>query len=143
LDITKYSRDEDGNAKLAEDVKKFTHGGAGAAAVVVCTGANGAYAQALSFLKFRGTLVCVGIPEGSVVPIGGAAPSRLIPIELRVVGSAVGNRKDAIETMALAARGIVKTHFTVEPMSNLTSIFERMDKAQLQGRVVIDLTKVE
>ena len=37
-------------------------------------------------------------------------------------------------------RGIVKTHFTVEPMSKLTETFEKMDKGQLQGRVVIDLS---
>lgn len=138
IDITKYSRDEAGGKQLAEDVKKLTAGGLGATAVVVCTAANAAYAQALSFLKFRGTLVCVGIPEGAPVPIP-AMPGAIIAQELRIVGSAVGNRKDAIETMDLAARGVVKTHFAVEPMTNLTSIFERMDKAELQGRIVIDL----
>lgn len=113
----------------------------GAAGVVVCTSANAAYAQALSFLKFRGTLVCVGIPEGTPQPIASADPATILVQELRIVGSAVGNRKDAIETMELAARGVVKTHFTVEPMSRLNDVFERMDKAQLQGRVVLDLSK--
>ena len=61
--------------------------------------------------------------------------------EKRIVGSAVGNRKDAIETMNMAARGIVKTHYTIEPMSKLTEVFNQMEEMKLQGRVVIDLSK--
>ena len=103
FDVSKYSRDADGSKQLAEDVKKAT-GGLGAAAVVVCTASNAAYAQALSFLKFRGTVVCVGVPEGDPQPIGGADPATMLVRELRIVGSAVGNRKDAIETLEMAAR---------------------------------------
>jgi len=141
FDITKYSRDAEGTAKLTEDVKKASTDGLGAAGVVVCTASNAAYGQALGFLRFGGTLVCVGVPEGEPVPIAGADPGSLLVQEKRIVGSAVGNRKDAIETMNMAARGVIKTHFTVEPMSKLNEVFEKMDKMQLKGRVVIDLTK--
>lgn len=103
LDVSKYSRDAEGNKKLAEDVKQAT-GGAGAAAVVVCTSSNAAYAQGLSFLKFYGTLVCVGVPEGDPQVIGGADPATMLASSLRIVGSAVGNRKDAIETLEMARR---------------------------------------
>jgi alcohol dehydrogenase, propanol-preferring len=112
----------------------------GAAAVVVCTASNVAYGQAMDFLKFNGTVVCVGIPEGDVVPIANADPAKFIVQQLNVVGSAVGNRKEAIETLEMAARGIVKTHFTVEKMDKLTETFEKMDKGKLQGRVVLDLS---
>jgi len=139
IDLGKYSRDDDGTKKLAEDVKAAT-GGVGAAAVVVCTASNAAYAQGLSFLKFRGTLVCVGVPEGKAVPIATADPATMLVSELRIVGSAVGNRKDAIDTLDMAARGIVKTHFETQPMNKLTEVFERMDKGKLQGRVVLDLS---
>lgn len=139
FDLKKYSQDKEGAAKLAEDIKKASTDGMGAAAVVVCTASNVAYGQALSYLRFGGTLVCVGVPEGDPVPIAGANPAAMLIGELRIVGSAVGNRKDAIETMNMAARGVVKTHFTVEPMSALTDVFERMDKMTLKGRVVIDL----
>lgn len=107
----------------------------------MCTANNNAYAQGLKYLRFGGTLVCVGVPEGDPVPIGGADPATMLIQELRIVGSAVGNRKDAIETMNLAARGIIKTHFTTEPMSKLNDVFEAMDKMTLKGRVVIDLSK--
>ncbi|KAK3936467.1 chaperonin 10-like protein [Diplogelasinospora grovesii] len=139
LDITKYPGDEGGNKKLAQDVRAATPQGMGAASVIVCTGSNAAYAQALGLLRFGGSLVCVGLPEGVPVEIGGAMPGLMVAQELRILGSAVGNRKEAIETLEMAARGVVKTHFTLEPMSRLTDVFERMEKMQLQGRVVIDM----
>ena len=141
FDISKYSKDADGTAKLAEDIKKASSQGMGAAAVVMCTASNAAYGQALKFLRFGGTLVCLGVPEGDPVPIAGADPASLLSRELSIVGSAVGNRKDAIETMNMAARGVIKTHFTIEPMSRLTDVFEQMEKMTLKGRVVIDLSK--
>ena len=102
LDLSKFSRDDDGTKKLVEEVKSIT--GGGAKGVVVCTASNVAYAQGVSFLKFRGCLVCVGVPEGAVVPIATANPATMLVSELKIVGSAVGNRKDAIETLELAAR---------------------------------------
>lgn len=141
FDVTKYSRDDEGTKKLIADVRAASSDGLGAAAVVVCTAANAAYAQGLKFLRFGGTLVCVGVPEGAPQPIATADPATMLAQELRILGSAVGNRRDAIDTMQLAARGLVKTHFTVEPMSKLTEVFEQMDQMKLKGRVVIDLSK--
>lgn len=60
-------------------------------------------------------------------------------MEQRIVGSAVGNRREAIETLDLAARGIIKTHYTTAKMEELTGIFEKMDKGEIQGRVVLDM----
>ena len=45
-----------------------------------------------------------------------------------------------VETLGMAARGIVKTHFIVEPMSKLTDVFHQVDAGKLQGRVLIDLS---
>ncbi len=46
--------------------------------MIVCTGSNKAYAQALDFLRFGGTLVCVGMPKGDSVPIAKAFPTTLV-----------------------------------------------------------------
>jgi propanol-preferring alcohol dehydrogenase len=108
--------------------------------VVVCTANNAAYGNSLDLLRFGGRVVCVGIPEGEVVPIKSANPGVMVAKSLQVVGSAVGNRREAIETMEFAARGIVKTHFRVEKMDKLTSVFEEMEKGALKGRVVLDLS---
>ena len=68
IDLTKFSRDKEGSAKLAEEVKKAT-GGLGAAAVVVCTASNAAYGQGLDFLKFNGTMVAVGVSSPRYSPL--------------------------------------------------------------------------
>lgn len=123
---------------VAAAVKEVT-GGLGAHAVIVCTASNAAYASAIELLRFKGTVVCVGIPEGDMVPIATAMPSILVAKSLKIVGSAVGDRREAIETLDFAARGVVKTHYRVEKMDKLTSVFEEMDKGQMKGRVVLDL----
>ncbi|KAJ4381131.1 hypothetical protein N0V86_003478 [Didymella sp. IMI 355093] len=129
----------DGTESLADAVKNVT-GGHGAHAVVVCTAHQGAYDESVNLLRFGGRVVCVGIPEGDMKPIGSANAGIMVAKALQIVGSAVGTRKEAIEAVEFAARGIVKTHYRVEKMDKLTSVFEEMDKQQLKGRVVIDLS---
>jgi len=133
VDITKFD-----DKTIGEEVKRIT-GGVGASAVIVCTASNRAYAQALSFLRTGGTLVCVGMPEGDLVPIAGAFPSVIVTRNQKIVGSAVGNQKEAIEVLEMAARGIVKTHYKIEKMDKLTEIFKEMSELRMQGRVVLDL----
>ncbi|KAK7742319.1 hypothetical protein SLS53_004464 [Cytospora paraplurivora] len=123
---------------VAKEVAELT-GGLGAHAVVVLTAADGAYAMGLGLLRFGGTLVCVGIPEGELKPMATAYPTLIITKALKIVGVAVGNRKEAVETLDLAARGIIKTHFRTGKMENLTEVFEQLHKGELAGRVVLDL----
>ncbi|KAM0709755.1 hypothetical protein Q7P35_003795 [Cladosporium inversicolor] len=132
-----YINHEAGNAE--EEVKKAT-GGLGAQAVLVLTAANGAYASAMGLLRYGGTLVAVGLPEGEMKPIATAFPSLMVAKALSIVGVAVGDRKDAVETLEFAERGIVKTHFRLAKMEELTSVFEEMDSQKLKGRVVLDLS---
>ncbi|KAF2428753.1 GroES-like protein [Tothia fuscella] len=114
-------------------------GGIGAQAAIVLTAANAAYASAPQMIKFGGTVVCVGLPEGDMKPIATAFPQILIAKEQKIVGVAVGSRKDAIDTLEMASRGVVKTHFRTEKMEKLTEVFEEMHAGKLQGRVVLDL----
>ncbi|KAH7399048.1 chaperonin 10-like protein [Phaeosphaeria sp. MPI-PUGE-AT-0046c] len=129
----------DSGEDMVEAVKGLTNG-LGAHAVVVCTANNAAYGNSLELLRFGGRVVCVGIPEGDVVPMKCASPGLMVGKSLQIVGSAVGSRREAIETMEFASRGIVKTHFRTEKMDKLTSIFEEMHKGELKGRVVLDLS---
>lgn len=95
--------------------------------------------RGIDLLRFGGTLVCVGLPEGDLKAISTAYPQVLIAKAQKIVGVAVGNRKEAIETLDLAARGVIKTHFRTEKMDKLTEIFEQMHNGELNGRVVLDL----
>ncbi|KAJ5121376.1 uncharacterized protein N7515_009337 [Penicillium bovifimosum] len=138
VDITAFPKDDKG-AALTKHVQDLTDG-LGAHAVLVCTAANGAYAQAVPLLRFNGTLVCVGVPEHEPQAIASAFPSAMISKQLNITGSAVGNRTEAIETMEFAARGIIKAHFRTEKMDALTEVFKEMEEGKLQGRVVLDLS---
>jgi len=133
IDVTKFD-----DKTIAEEVKRVT-GGLGASAVIVCTASNRAYAQALGFLRFGGTLVCVGMPEGDQVPIANAFPATIVTQVHTIKGSAVGNQREALEVLEMASRGIVKTHLRIEPMERLTEVFEEMAAGKMQGRVVLDL----
>lgn len=56
---------------------------------------------------------------------------------LRIVGSNIGNRQDAIEALDFAARGKVKPQIAVEPLENLQSVFDRMERGAISGRIVL------
>lgn len=124
---------------VEEEVKKVTNG-LKAQAVLILNAANAAYAQGLDLLRFGGTLVCVGLPEGELKPIAKAFPQMMVVKAQTIRGVAVGDRREAIETLEFAERGIVKTHYRVEKMDKLTQIFEEMDRGELKGRVVLDLS---
>ena len=116
IDVTAHD-----DASIVEEVLRVT-GGLGASAVLVCTASNKAYAQALDFLRFDGTLVCIGMPEGAPQPIAKSFPQSLVFKQANICAVAVGSRRDAIECLDFAARGIVKTHIRVEKMEKLTEV---------------------
>ena len=126
---------------IAERVLNSTDG-EGFAAVVVCSGNNAAYAQAMTLLRFNGVLVCVGVPGGHVAPISGAYPAAMVSKQLNIAGSTVGNRREAIETLGMASRGLVETYVTIISPESLGKSFEEMKAGKLQGRVVLNISAV-
>ena len=90
-------------------------------------------------LRFGGTLVRVRMPEGDSVPIAKAFPAAMVAMSHNIKGSAVGNQREALEVLDMAARGIVKTRLRTEPMEKLTEVFQEMSEGKMQGRVVLDL----
>ena len=109
------------DAGLEAEVRKLT-GGLGVSAVIVCTASNKAYAQAIGFLRVGGTLVCVGMPEGESKGIETAYPALMVMRGLNITAVAVGGRKDALDVLDMAARGIVKTHLRTERMEKLPEV---------------------
>jgi D-arabinose 1-dehydrogenase-like Zn-dependent alcohol dehydrogenase len=49
------------------------------------------------------------------------------------------NRQDAIEALDFAARGKVKALISVEPLANLESVYHRMEKGAIPGRIVLSI----
>ncbi|KAI4256972.1 MAG: hypothetical protein LQ352_001861 [Teloschistes flavicans] len=81
----------------------------------------------------------VGVPEGDPVPMGNAFPAKLIFKGATIASTAVGTRKDAIEVLDFAARGVVNTVIRTEKLDKLTDVFQEMKEGKLNGRVVMDL----
>jgi propanol-preferring alcohol dehydrogenase len=52
----------------------------------------------------------------------------------------VGDRKDAIEVMQLAERGIVETNLKKAKMEDLTEVFKEMEDGLLIGKVVLEMS---
>ncbi|KWU46490.1 GroES-like protein [Rhodotorula sp. JG-1b] len=119
---------------LIEEVRRVS-GGRGPHASVVFSAAAAAYNHALKYLRPRGTLVCVGLPAGAELK---ADIYTTVCTGLRIVGSNIGNRQDAIEALEFAARGQVMPQITVEPLENLESVFDRMERGAIAGRIVLD-----
>lgn len=132
LDVTKFGDD------IVAEVKKLT-GDLGAHSAVVCAASNKAYSQGLEFLRPCGTLVGVGLPDGKPTAISSAAPGLIVQKQLKLVGSILGNRQDAIDVLELTARGIITLHYQTRGLGDLKQVFEEMESGTLAGRVVLDL----
>ncbi len=115
VDVTKPSEE------LATEVKNLT-GGLGPHVVFICAASNAAYAQGVEMLRPGGTLVGVGMPGGEPVSIASAKPGIIVQKELKIVGSILGNRQDAIDVLDLAERGVITLHHEVKPLQDLTQV---------------------
>jgi len=124
--------------EMVSQVKKLTNN-LGANAVVVCASSNAAYSQGLELLRPGGTLVGVGMPGGKPVAIASAMPGPIVQKQLKIVGSILGNRQDAIDVLNLAARGVITVHYQTRQLSELTETFREMESGSLSGRAVLDL----
>lgn len=121
------------SGNLVDRVKEAA-GGLGPHAAIVASGEGEAYTQALDYLRPHGTLVAVGLPGKAVIE---ASVFWTVFKALRIVGSYVGNRQDAIEALDFGARNLVKARITVEPLVNLESVYDRLSKGEISGRVVL------
>ncbi|MFD3448338.1 alcohol dehydrogenase AdhP [Microbacteriaceae bacterium 4G12] len=108
-------------------------GGVQAAVSVAVT--RKAFEQAYSSVKRGGSLVVVGLPNDELpIPIFDTVLNGVT-----VKGSIVGTRKDLQEAIEFAAQGKVRTNIEVQPLDNINDVLERMEKGQINGRVVLTM----
>jgi propanol-preferring alcohol dehydrogenase len=123
------------NSRRVDPVQEIERlvGGAHAAVSVAVT--PKAFEQAYRSVRRGGTLVVVGLPTGEIpIPIFDTVLNGVT-----VKGSIVGTRKDLQEALEFAARGKVKTIVETQPLEKINDVFERMEKGQINGRVVLIL----
>lgn len=116
----------------AQEIQK-RFGGVQAAISVAVT--KKAFEQAYRSLKRGGTLVLIGLPNDELpIPIFDTVLNGVT-----VKGSIVGTRKDLQEALEFAAQGKVKVNIETQPLEKINEVFERMEKGQINGRVVLTL----
>lgn len=118
---------------IAEVIKAT---GGGAHGVLVTAVSPPAFAQALQYVRRRGTVSLVGLPPGDF-------PTPIFEVVLKritVRGSIVGTRRDLDEAVAFAAEGKVHAEITTAPLGDINAIFERLKAGKVDGRMVLDLS---
>ncbi|CAM3250478.1 MULTISPECIES: alcohol dehydrogenase AdhP [Brevibacillus] len=127
-DVTVNGSETDPIQAIQEQV-----GGVHAAISVAVT--KKAFEQAYKSVRRGGSLVVVGLPNADLpIPIFDTVLNGVT-----VKGSIVGTRKDMQEALDFAARGKVRAIIETQPLEKINEIFERMEKGQINGRVVLTL----
>lgn len=124
------------NGRDGDAVKAVQDRIGGAHGAVVTAVATQAFEQAIGMLRPGGTVSFIGLPGGDKDGIR-ASISQLVNGELSVRGSNVGTRADLGECIDFAARGLVTAKIEKQPLSAVNTIFDRMRKGEIVGRVVL------
>ncbi|MFD1798105.1 alcohol dehydrogenase AdhP [Paracoccus aurantiacus] len=104
--------------------------------VLVTAVSRPAFAQALGMARRGGTIALNGLPPGDFpLPIFDTVLNGLT-----IRGSIVGTRLDLQESLDFAGAGLVHAHTAAEPLDNINDIFKRMEKGQIDGRIVLDMS---
>ncbi|KAJ6505344.1 chaperonin 10-like protein [Mycena sanguinolenta] len=122
---------------IVEDIKAIT-GGLGAHSALVTAASSSGYKQAIEYLRGGGTLMAVGLPGKASLE---ASIFFTVFKSISILGSYVGNRQDAAEALAIAARGKVKCNFALKQLSDLSSVYEGMTAGNVAGRIVLEMPK--
>lgn len=92
-----------------------------------------AFEQAYKSVRRGGSLVVVGLPNAELpIPIFDTVLNGVT-----VKGSIVGTRKDMQEALDFAARGKVRAIIETQPLDQINEVLERLEKGQINGRVVL------
>lgn len=122
------------NARTQNVIEAVMDQTGGADGVLVTAVHPSAFGQAISLTRPGGTIVFNGLPPGEF-------PASIFDVVLKgltIRGSIVGTRQDMHEALAFFANGKIHPTVAAEPLENINSIFDRMKKGQIDGRIVLD-----
>lgn len=140
LDLAKESgADIIVNGKEVNDVAAYIQKKTGGCHGIVVTAVSKvAFNQAIDSVRAGGTVVAVALPseymELSIV--------KTVLDGIRVVGSLVGTRKDLEEAFDFGARGLVVPVVETVDVDTAPDVFDEMEAGKIQGRKVLDFTKL-
>jgi len=121
------------NARTADPAAEVQRALRGAHGVLVTAVSRTAFSQALGMLHKRGTMSLVGLPPGDF-----ALPIFDVVLNAKTVrGSIVGTRKDLQEAIDFAGEGKVHGICSEDRLDNINAIFARLQRGDIEGRVVM------
>lgn len=95
-----------------------------------------AFKQGLETLRRKGTMALNGLPPGNFdLSIFDVVLNRIT-----IRGSIVGTRKDMQEAIQFAVDGKITANIKTAPLEEINTVFDRMKKGDIDGRVVLDIT---
>lgn len=127
-ELTVNARNEDPVAFVKKSV-------GGAHGVLVTAVSTKAFQQALGMVGRGGTVALNGLPPGEF-------PLSIFDTVLNGVtvrGSIVGTRLDLQEALDFAGQGKVHATVATEKLENVNSVFGRMRRGEIEGRIVLDM----
>lgn len=122
------------NARTADVVAEVHRATGGVHGVLVTAVHRDAFGHAIGLARRGGTIVFVGLPPGDF-------PAPIFDIVLKgltIRGSIVGTRQDMVEAIDFFARGLVHPTVHTTRLDDINDVFDRMERGQIDGRVVID-----
>lgn len=125
--VTVNARDVDPGPFLQKEI-------GGAQGVLVTAVSPKAFDQAMGMVRRGGTVSLNGLPPGDF-PL---SIFNTVLNGITVRGSIVGTRLDLQEALAFAADGRVKAHVQAGALKDINTIFDRMQRGEIEGRVVLN-----
>jgi propanol-preferring alcohol dehydrogenase len=122
------------NARVNDPGPLLQEAVGGARGVLVTAVSPIAFSQAIGMVGRGGTVALHGLPPGDF-------PLSIFDTVLRgitVRGSIVGTRLDLQEALAFAADGQVRATVEVQPLEAVNAVLARLDRGEIEGRVVLD-----
>ncbi|OCB60447.1 zinc-dependent alcohol dehydrogenase [Mycobacterium vulneris] len=122
------------NATTSDVVAEVQKATGGVHGVLVTAVHPQAFGQAIGLARRGGTIVFVGLPPGDF-------PAPIFDIVLKgltIRGSIVGSRQDMVEALDFYHRGLIHPIVETTSLDQINDVFERMERGQIDGRIVID-----
>ncbi|CAB3871146.1 MULTISPECIES: alcohol dehydrogenase AdhP [Achromobacter] len=123
------------NAKTTDPAAYLKKEIGGAHGALITAVSPKAFEQALGMVRRGGTVALNGLPPGDF-------PLSIFDMVLNGVtvrGSIVGSRLDLQESLQFAEEGKVHATVATEKLENINSVFDRMRRGQIEGRIVLDM----
>jgi alcohol dehydrogenase, propanol-preferring len=116
---------------LVSEIREFTHG-TGADVVVDCVGSDETLASAAASVRVLGDVTIVGI-AGGTLPVSFFG----VPYEASVQSTYWGNRRELVEVLELAARGMLRAETTIYTLDDAAQAYQDLAHGTLTGRAVV------